>query len=393
MLNKLSDLKVKKLHKEGRYSDGGNLYLQIKKMNGRIYKSWVFRYQSPVGEKWMGLGPIGTISLGDARAKALEYRRQRLDGIDPIQAREAALQKRAVDAARSMTFDQCRDQYITAHRPGWKSIKHLKQWTGSLQKYVTPVFGRFPVSMIDTALVTKVLDPLWPKSPVTASRIRGRIEAILDWAKVRGFRTGENPARWEGHLEKTTTSKRKVQHHPAMPYADIPAFMAALRKETDIGARALEFTILTASRSAEVTGARWTEFNGDWTIPGDRIKSGREHRVPLSSAAFRVFEQMKAVQHSDLVFPIGDKMMIRQLRKMAPDLTVHGFRSSFRDWAAEQTQFSNEVCEAALAHIDRVEAAYRRGDLFDKRRALMEAWAAFCGNEKAENVVELKRLQ
>jgi integrase len=300
-----------------------------------------------------------------------------------------------------MSFDQCRDAYLAAHRAGWRNAKHAAQWTNTLDAYVTPVFGRLSVGAIDTALVTKALEPIWSAKTETASRVRGRIEAILDWAKARGYRGGENPARWRGHLDSLLPARskvRRVEHHAALPFTEIGAFMAQLREQSTIAARALEFTILTAARTGEVLGARWDEIDIDtavWTVPQDRMKGGREHRVPLSAAALAVIEQMHSRRENDYVFPgdrrdrLSDKGMDMLLRRMGRAVTVHGFRSSFRDWAAECTHFAREVAEAALAHAvgDKVEAAYRRGDLFAKRQRLMSEWAGYCDKTPASGTV------
>jgi integrase len=300
-----------------------------------------------------------------------------------------------------MAFNQCRDAYIAAHRAGWRNAKHAAQWTSTLDAYVTPVFGQLPVGAIDTGLVMKALEPIWSAKTETASRVRGRIEAILDWAKVRGYRGGENPARWRGHLDSLLPARskvRKVEHHAALPFTEIGAFMAQLREQSSTAARALEFTILTAARTGEVLGARWGEIDLDaavWTVPPDRMKSAREHRVPLSPAALAVIKNMKTRRENDYVFPgdrrdrLSGRAMDMLLRRMGREVTVHGFRSSFRDWAAERTNFPREVAEAALAHVvgDKVEAAYQRGDLFDKRRRLMTAWGDYCLKPQASGTV------
>jgi integrase len=298
-----------------------------------------------------------------------------------------------------MTFQACADAYIAAHRAGWRSAKSLTAWEGTLGAYVHPVFGALPVQAIDTALVTKAIEPIWAEKPETAGRVRGRIEAILDWATARGHRQGENPARWRGHLDKLLPNKtkvRRVEHHAALPYPEISAFMAELRQQEGVAALALEFAILTAARTGEVIGARWDEFNLAerlWTIPGQRMKAGREHRVPLPDAALAIIETMAGIREGDFVFPGGkasrplsNMSMLMLLRRMGrEDLTIHGFRSSFRDWAAERTGFPAEVAEMALAHTvaDAVERAYRRGDLFQMRRQMMDAWAKFCAAPSA----------
>jgi integrase len=376
------------------YADGGGLYLQVSPGSGRTSKSWIYRYASATGkERFMGLGSLDTVTLAEAREKATECRRLRERGIDPIDAKGAQRASAAVERAKAMTFDQCAQQYIAAHRAGWRNPKSLSQWTNSLATYVLPVFGNLPVGSIDVGLVMKAVEPIWATKPETASRVRGRIEAVLDWAAARSFRDSDNPARWKGRLENLLPRRSKVRavkHHAALPYVEISGFMHALRERDAVAARALEFAVLTAARTGEVLGAKWSEidFNaGTWTVPGDRMKGGREHRVPLSDAAVDVLKHMLKVRENDYVFPGGRRVMLsevtlsRLLRRMGRDtLTVHGFRSTFRDWAAERTNFPNEVVEMALAHAigSKVEAAYRRGDLFDKRRKLMDAWAAYC---------------
>jgi integrase len=399
------------------YADGGGLYLQVKAgADGRINKSWLFRYAIPETaisangierqkERQMGLGSVDTISLAEAREAAVHCRKLRVQGVDPIAAREAERTKAALEAARAMTFDQCRDAYIAAHQAGWRNVKHASQWTNTLTTYATPVFGKLPVAAIDTALVMKVVEPLWAVKSETASRVRGRIEVILDWATVRAFRQGDNPARWRGHLDKLLPARskvRKVVNHAALPYGEIGPFMADLRKREGIAARALEFTILTAARTGEVIGARWDEINLKskiWTVPAGRMKASREHRVPLTDPAIAVLEQMRGVRQNEFVFPGDRRAMMSNmamemlLRRMGRNVTVHGFRSTFRDWVAEQTNFPSEVAEAALAHLvgDKVEAAYRRGDLFEKRRRLMQDWADYCGRGKeGSNVVSIR---
>jgi integrase len=298
------------------------------------------------------------------------------------------------EQAKVMTFRQCAEAYVAAHQAGWRNQKHAGQWPSTLSAYVYPHFGALPVQAIDTALVTKALEPIWLKKPETAGRVRGRIESILDWATARGYRKGENPARWRGHLENLLPKKskvRRVEHHAALPYGELAAFMAQLRQQPGGGAAAFEFAILTAARTGEVLGARWDEINITerlWTVPAERMKAAREHRVPLSDSSLAILERMRQVGQSDYVFPglkekrpLSDMAMIMTLRRMGRGgLTTHGFRSTFRDWAAERTNFPREVAEMALAHAvsDKVEAAYRRGDLFEKRRQLMAAWVRYC---------------
>jgi integrase len=380
--------------KPGMHADGGGLYLQVTASGA---KSWIFRFMLHGKAREMGLGPLHTISLAEARERAKECRKLRLDGIDPVEARKAKRAEERLAAATVMTFADCAERYIAAHRASWRNPKHAAQWPSTLQTYAYPVFGSLPVQAIDTALVTKTIEPIWHDKPETASRVRGRIEAVLDWAKVRGYRNGENPARWRGHLDKLLPARakvRKVEHHAALPYGEMGDFVGALREQEGIGARALEFMILTAMRTGEVIGARWDEFDlADkvWTVPADRMKTGKEHRVPLSPAAVAIIDQMQAARVNDHQFvfpggklgkPLSNMAMLKLLKRMGHggQLTVHGFRSSLRDWAAERTSYPREVAEMALAHTigDKVEAAYRRGDLFTKRRRLMEEWAKHC---------------
>lgn len=298
-----------------------------------------------------------------------------------------------------MTFDQCSAAYIAAHQAGWHNFKHRQQWTHTLRDYASPIFGALPVEAIDTALVMRVLEPIWATKSSTASRVRGRIESILDWAKVRGYREGENPARWKGHLDHLLPARGKVKkalHHAALPYTEVPAFMARLRGEEGVAAKALSFLILTAVRRGEVLGARWGEIDlaaKVWTIPAKRMKAGREHRVPLSSEALAILQSMPPI--NDVVFPVSGEAMWKTLRSIEIDATAHGFRSSFRDWCGEETSFPREVAEAALAHLsgDSTERAYRRLDALEKRRELMEAWAGFCCDfgEADGKVLRLRR--
>ena len=390
-IGKLTALAVDKAKRRGYYGDGGGLFLQVSASGS---KSWVFRFKEADKLHEMGLGATHTIGLAEAREKARECRRLRLDGIDPIEARKIARAQARLDAAKAVSFKDCAERYITSHGAGWRSPTHAAQWPSTLRIYVYPVFGSLPVQGIDVGLVLKVLEPIWSVKPETASRVRGRIESVLDWGTARGYRQGDNPARWRGHLENLLPGKlkvRRVKHHAALPYAEIGDFIAQLKSQEGVGARAFEFTILTAARTGEVIGATWSEMNIAeqlWVVPAERMKSGKEHRVPLSEAPLAILEQMQAIRQGDFVFPggkarlpISNMAMMMTLRRMGRgDLTVHGFRSSFRDWAAERTDFPSEVAEMALAHAvsSKVEAAYRRGDLFQKRRQLMDTWSRFC---------------
>jgi integrase len=358
----------------------------------------------------MGLGPFPAVSLAEARGEAEQCRRLLRDGVDPIEARRQSRQEARLQAARALTFQDCAKLYIEDRKAGWSNAKHAAQWASTLSTYAYPVFGALPVRSIDMALVKKALAPIWTTKPETASRVRQRIEAVLDWAQVHEYRSGDNPAKWRGHLEKVLpkpTKVRAVKHHAALSYAELPEFFGALAERDTISAKALRFTILTAVRSGETRGAAWGEIDRDnavWIIPGERTKRGREHRVPLSEEALSVLDDLE--RHGDdpgaLLFPspLGKPLSDAAMRKYLqtnmgkPGLTVHGFRSSFRDWTAERTNFPREIAEAALAHVlrDKTEAAYQRGDMLDRRRKLMEAWAKFCvsGEAPASEVVPIR---
>jgi integrase len=391
MKGNLTALKVTRLRELGMHPDGAGLFLQVTK-GGR---SWVYRYMIAGQSREMGLGSVATISLAEARRRRDDAKRQRDLGIDPIEQRRNERAKALLDAARAMTFREAASAYIDAQKAAWRNAKHRAQWVSTVETYAFPVFGKVSVQSVDTTLVLRALEPIWSIKPETASRVRGRIEVILDWAKVRGFRKGENPARWRGHLALILPPRSKVQkvvHHASLPYREISGFIADLRGRESIASRALEFAILTAARTGEVLGARWSEVDLDartWTVPEGRMKAGRQHRVSLSDAAIAVLGHMR--QHrrdDDLVFPglkrgrpLSNMALLAVLRRMRRgDLTAHGFRATFKTWAAERTSFAREVVEAALAHVngDKVEAAYQRGDLFDKRKMLMSAWAEFC---------------
>jgi integrase len=390
--------------KPGRYGDGNGLYLFVRSVDARF---WVFRY-TPRGGKMreMGLGRAGddraAVSLASARDKAAELHKLVRAGIDPLakrEADEAAAKAAAQDAAaRAHTFRQAAKKFIEAHEAGWKNEKHQDQWRNTLATYAYTHMGDIPVADVSTTHVLAVLEPIWRTKPETATRVRGRIEKVLDYAKAMGWRSGENPAAWKGHLALTLPARSKVakvQHHAALPWPEIAAFMVQLREQAGTSARALEFAILTAARSGEVLGARWNELDMAaklWTVPAERMKAGREHRVPLSTAALAVLKEMSALRIDEapaaFVFPGGkgsrplsNMALSMTLRRMKHgDITPHGFRSCFRDWAGEATNTPREVAEAALAHTleSKTEAAYARGDLFEKRRRLMDAWAAFC---------------
>jgi integrase len=395
--NGLTDRMVKQARKPGVLIDGAGLRLRVtvNPNTKDVRKSWVLRVTvkgGPIRE--IGLGSADDVPLAEARERATEARKLARDGVDPIAARDANRAQRALEAARAMTFQQCAEALIASHEAGWKNAKHRQQWANTLKTYVYPVFGNLPVQAIDVTLVMKAIEPIWQTKTETASRVRQRIESVLDWAAVRGYRQGENPARWRGHLQRALPARTKIQkvkHHAALPFAELPAFMKELRAMSGDSARALEFAILTATRTNETLKARWSEIDLKtkvWTIPGDRMKTGREHRVPLQAAAVAVLDKLRAAHpNGDWVFPgpgrgqtLSSMALLMTLRRMKRgDLTTHGFRSTFRDWAAEQTAFPREVAEAALAHAigDKTEAAYRRGDALEKRRKLMEAWAGY----------------
>jgi integrase len=384
--------------------DGRGLYLDPR--NG---KSWIYRYAVAGKERWMGLGPYPEVSLARAREKREEARRLfKGEGIDPLSDRDARRAEAKAEAARkaaaAITFRVCAEKFIAAHEAAWRNPVHRAQWSQTLRDYVYPLIGDLPVSAIETGHVTQVLEPIWTTKTETASRLRGRIESILDYAKTNGWRTGENPARWKGHLQNVLPRPGKVtrvEHHAALPWKEISAFMAELAKQEGMGALALRFTILTAARTAEVIGARWGEIdmaNGVWTVPPDRMKAAREHRVPLSDAALEILREAAKFGTAGFVFPgqrsgkpLSNMAMLAVLKRMSRgDLTTHGFRSSFRDWCAE-TGKPADIAEAALAHVvgDKTVAAYQRGDLLERRRKLMEQWAGWCSRPPADDNVEL----
>jgi len=393
-MGKLTALDVQRATGRQMLNDGGGLYLQVRPGS----KSWIFRYMLNGKRGHLGLGSANAITLKRARELAAEPRRLCAERIDPLAAKQAQRATAAADAAKQVTFAQCAEAYARAHEGSWRSIVHRAQWQSTLENYVYPVIGTLPVQAVDTPLVLKILEPIWHSKPETASRVRGRIESILDAARAREFRTGENPARWRGHLENLLpkpSTVRKAVHYAALSYREIPAFMKELRTRQGLGAVALQFAILTAARRGEVLGARWDEIDFQhrvWTIPGSRMKAGKEHRVPLSEAAIEILRPLHAVRSSEFVFPgkpgraLSNSAMLKLLELMGRgDLTAHGFRSTFRDWAAETTNYQHEVVEQALAHTisNGVERAYRRGDLFEKRARLMAAWADYCGQAQA----------
>jgi len=408
--NALTPLAVKNA-KPGRHADGDGLHLLVKHPTPEAIKnakpgqpakgarSWVYRFMLKGKSRDIGLGAAGQggISLADARTARDALRLKVKAGIDPLEERQReatdALAAAQAAAIAGITFKAVAEAYIGANEASWRNDKHRQQWRNTLASYVYPVMGELPVAEIGTAHVLKILEPIWQDKPETASRIRGRIETVLDAAKARGYREGENPARWRGHIAQILPPRSRLTrgHHKAMPYEAIPAFMAKLREREAMAALALEFVILTATRTSEVLGATWAEVDLDkaiWTVPASRMKAGKEHRIPLSPRAVEILEAVKPLGKASL-FPAdkGGKLstmaMSMLLRRMKLDCTVHGFRSGFRDWAAECTGYAHEVCEMALAHVigNKSEAAYRRGDLFDKRRRLMADWATYCASD------------
>lgn len=379
--------------KSGRLGDGGGLWLVVSPTGA---KRWAYRFTMAGKVSEVGLGAFPAVSLADARDKAAEARRHHKAGVSPVEAKKAA----KIEEAGKPNFGKVADDLIAAKSVEWRNDKHVAQWRMTLREYCAPIRS-LPVDEITTEHVLNILTPLWQRAPETASRLRGRIEAVLDAAKAKGYRSGENPAAWRGHLSHLLPKRQKLTrgHHAAMPYADVPAFVAKLRKRDALAALALEFTILTAARSGETLGAQWSEIDQKakvWTVPAHRMKAGKEHRVPLSDRAVAIIEALEKIKINNCLFPghaegkpLSNMAMEMQLRRMKVDeVTVHGFRSAFRDWAGNETSFPREVAEAALAHVvGGVEGAYRRGDALEKRRALMTAWANHCEPSAASNVL------
>ena len=387
--NRLTALEVAKLEKPGYHCDGDGLYLQVSKSGS---KSWIMRYTMAGKPCEMGLGSLNAFTLAEARQRATAQRKLLTDGIDPLATKRSDLLARRMAEANIITFDKAATAFIEGNKAGWRNAKHADQWRNTLATYASPVIGSLPVNQIETSHIMRILSPIWTTKTETATRVRGRIEKILDWAKVQGYRTGDNPALWRGHLSEALPKPSKVAdagHHAALPWSEINAFMVALQAMRGAGARAMEIIVLTATRTSEVINAKWSEFDLDaklWTIPKERMKSFKEHRVPLSESVIRL---LNAQPHQgEYVFPgvkgkpLSNMACLETLRRMGRgDLTVHGFRSTFRDWVSETTSYPRDVAEMALAHTieDKSEAAYRRGDLIEKRRALMSDWAVHCG--------------
>jgi integrase len=400
-LHRLSAAGLAKLP-AGLHCDGGNLNLRVDPNGAR---HWAFRYSLNGKAHELGLGKFPVISLVKARELAAQHRITLALGNDPLERRRAQRAATVVEAAKAMTFRECADRYLRAHGAKWTNAKHAAQWADSL-KAASEVFGAVPVAAIDTALVMKLLELTWHTTPETTMRLRGRVEAVLDWATARELRSGDNPARWRGHLKTLLPARgdiRKVEHHAAMPYAEIGGLMQKLRADSSIASAALQFLILNASRAGEVRLATWDEIKGDvWTIPAERMKAGAAHRIPMSPAALAILKALPRTW-SPLLFPgrgghgrLGPAVFIQLMGRVRPGHTVHGFRSTFKDWARERTNFADDISEAALAHKvnDKVKAAYQRTDFFDKRRKLMEMWGQFCSKPAAiagSKVVAIRR--
>lgn len=397
-INRLSDRAVRAKTTKGLFADGGGLYLQVSTSGS---KSWIFRFKRDGKTRDMGLGGWPAISLADAREKASEARKRLGEGKDPIAARDAALAQAKLEASRTITFKDCAEALIGSHETSWRNPKHRQQWRNTLTTYAHPIIGHLPVAAVDTALVLKIVEPIWQTKTETASRVRGRIERVLSWAKARGYRQGENPAQWRGHLDQILPPPSKVSpvvHHPALPYSRLPAFVARLRARNGASVRALEFTILTAARTNESLGSRFDEIDRRtrlWTVPADRMKGNREHNVPLCDRALAIVDEMSALRISPYIFPgmkknepLSDMAMLELVRgfdlsdNAGAAITVHGFRSTFKDWCMEQTAFPDFLSEMALAHIsgDKAREAYARAELVDKRRVLMNGWAEYCAS-------------
>jgi integrase len=407
IVKELSPVEVRRLmNKPGLHAVGGvtGLFLQVSPSRtdpNVLRRSWILRATVPSGARRdIGLGSFPTVTLAMARDRGREAHEQIRQGIDPVEDRRKAKTAARVEQARAMTFEECGKAYIAAHEAGWRNPVHRQQWRNTLRDYAYPVVGKLPVAAVDTAMVMRILEPIWYTKTETAGRLRGRIESILAWATVSEFRTGDNPAKWTNHLDQLLPQKgkiAKVRHQPAMPYKDVPGFTAELRANDCLSAKALEFTILTAARTAETIGATRDEIDREakvWIIPAGRIKAGKEHRVPLCDRALEILDSLPS--EDGKLFPLSNMAMLELLRGAGGNgYTVHGFRSSFRDWAAEQTNFPREIAEAALAHTltDKTESAYQRGDVLQKRARLMTAWSRYCASPPREKgkVIDLQQ--
>jgi integrase len=388
--NKLTAKEVARIKEPGRYQDGLNLMLVVTPSGT---KNWLFRYTLDGRTRDMGLGPCHSVNLAEARERAREARNKLAMGIDPLAG------KPEQEARAGATFDACAAKFIASHAPTWKNPKHRAQWSATLATYVSPEIGKLAVGQLDTKHILRILEPIWRTKNETACRVRSRVERILDWAKAQGLMEGENPARLKGHLDKLLPSKklvRKAKHHDALAYVGLPAFMAKLAAKDGVSARALEFTILTAARTGEVIGARWTEIDLKaklWTCPGVRTKSGRDHRVPLCDRALALLNGLP--RESEYIFvnggnkPLSNMALLSLLKGMQSGITTHGFRSTFSDWARDCTNFPRDVVEHSLAHAvkDKTEGAYRRGDALQKRTLLMAEWSKFATGTPLEGKV------
>lgn len=389
-INRLTDIEVKSASKSGYLADGDGLYLQVTKAGN---KSWVYRFSINKRKREMGLGPYPRVSLKNARDAARDCQVMVGKGIDPIDQKKRDRAQIIEDGRALKTFKEFAEEYIRDKSAEWSNAKHEKQWSSTLSTYAYSIFGNIPVGMIETDHVLRALKPIWQSKTETATRVRQRIEAVLDAAKAEGLRKGDNPASWKGHLSyrlPNPSKIKKVRHHPALPYQEASAFIRDLHERENVAARGLSFLIHTAARTGEVIGAIFDEFdieNAIWTVPAIRMKAEKEHRVPLSPPALEIVKTMEIERSNEFVFPglrgggLSNMAFLQQLKHMGrDDLTVHGFRSTFRDWAAEQTAYPSDVVEMALAHTisNKTEAAYRRGDLFEKRRRLMNDWATYC---------------
>ncbi len=403
----LGALAVSNIRRRGINFVGGVTGLAIN-VTGWGSRSWVLRYTVNGRRRDKGLGGYPDVTLAQAKEAGRAVRAKLAQGIDPVEDGRAVRSKLAAAQAAALTFSQAATKYIDTHEDGWRNAKHVQQWRNTIETYANPKIGQMLVQDVDLPQVLSILEPIWRTKTETASRLRSRLESVLDWAIARGHRSELNPARWKGLLDKLLPAPGKItktDHHRALPYADLPKFMELLSSQQGIAARALEFVILTASRSGEVRGAKWDEFDLDnqvWTVPADRMKAGKEHRVPLSSLALSIITEQKRLAFCEYVFPsshkakaasslgapLSDMALTAVLRRMKVAAVPHGFRSTFRDWCAEQTDYPREVAEMALAHAigNKVEAAYRRGDLFDKRKQLMQDWATYARTGKGTQV-------
>ena len=403
ILNRLSARAVAGANAPGRYPDGHGLFLRVTEAGTR---SWELRFTLNGRTRCMGLGAMPGATLAKARKDAADARELLRAGVDPIAARKGTRSATRAATTSAMTFQQCAEHYIEAKRAGWKNAKHAAQWGATLAQYAHPVIGGLNVADVALPHVLKILEPIWTTKTETASRLRGRSQSVLDYATARGYRTGDNPAAWQGNLRELLPAARavaKVEHHAALPWQEVGGFMAELRQQAGMGARALELAILTAARSGEVRGATWQEVDlvqAVWTIPAGRMKAHKEHRVPLSAEAVALLQSLPRIASTDVIFPnskgapLSDMTLSAVLKRMGRTVTAHGFRSTFRDWAGECTGYPREVIEHALAHQlkDKAEAAYARGTLFDRRRKLMSDWARFCGTvATVADVVPLRK--